>query len=287
MCRLLAYSGPPILLGDLLYRPQNSIIHQSYHALERLDPVNGDGFGIGWYAPEITPQPARFVSVRPAWNNDNLRSLAGVTRSGCVFAHVRAATFGSVNETNCHPFRHRELLMMHNGQVGGFPEIRRRLRALLSDRAEAWIRGGTDSEHLFALFLDRLLERKPSGHDHGDLAIALARTVIDLRTLQSACRAGNELYLNLAVTNGRSLVAMRYHSGSEHEAPTLYYGEGSRYVCREDGVCRMEKSDPRERAVLVVSEKLTPFAEDWSLVPVGYVVAVTEDLAVSVTPLAL
>src|SRR4051812_50078325 len=50
MCRWMAYSGDPILVDDLLFRPQHSIIDQSLHAqLGAGVTTNGDGFGIGWY----------------------------------------------------------------------------------------------------------------------------------------------------------------------------------------------------------------------------------------------
>lgn len=62
--------------------PDRSIIKQSYDARERLqDPslpnhlgfgnLNGDGFGIGWYAPddlrEGDPTPCMYKSITPAW----------------------------------------------------------------------------------------------------------------------------------------------------------------------------------------------------------------------------
>ena len=68
MCRLLAYKGPPVILDDLLYEPEHSIIKQSYDAREMEEPLNGDGFGVGWYAPRLSKNPAVFTSVRPAWN---------------------------------------------------------------------------------------------------------------------------------------------------------------------------------------------------------------------------
>src|SRR6266545_8142109 len=84
MCRFLCYRGPEILLSDLLYRPTNSLIRQSFHAKERTEPLNGDGFGVGWYAPQISSTPCIFASVTPAWSNQNLRRLS---------EHVKSAVF--------------------------------------------------------------------------------------------------------------------------------------------------------------------------------------------------
>jgi hypothetical protein len=45
MCRWLAYSGSPILLEELLYKPAHSLIDQSMHARLGATTTNGDGFG--------------------------------------------------------------------------------------------------------------------------------------------------------------------------------------------------------------------------------------------------
>ena len=50
MCRFVFYRGAPIRLSSLLTEPVHSIIHQSYRSKERAEPLNGDGFGVGWHA---------------------------------------------------------------------------------------------------------------------------------------------------------------------------------------------------------------------------------------------
>ena len=104
MCRWLAYSGTPVLLEELLYKPAHSLIDQSLHSRLGVETTNGDGFGVGWYGEGETP--AVFKSVEPAWNDRNLHELARSVRSGLVFAHIRASTGTPVQQTNCHPFRH-------------------------------------------------------------------------------------------------------------------------------------------------------------------------------------
>lgn len=155
MCRFALYLGSPILVRSLITDPTHSIIHQSFHSRERKEPLNGDGFGMAWFMPEFTPEPAIFKDVQPAWNNSNLLHLARVTRSSCLLAHVRAASPGlPVSYLNCHPFARGPFAFMHNGSVGGFREMVRELRSGLSDVAYDQIQGSTDSEHVFALFSD-------------------------------------------------------------------------------------------------------------------------------------
>ena len=109
MCRLLAYKGTLIAIDELLYKPKNSLINQSVNAKEIEEPLNGDGFGIGWYAPELNTEPATFVSLNPAWSNRNLRNLAPKIKTESLIAHVRAASVGEVSESNCHPFQYKSL----------------------------------------------------------------------------------------------------------------------------------------------------------------------------------
>jgi predicted glutamine amidotransferase len=73
-----------------------------------------------------------------------------------MVAHVRAASVGEVSESNCHPFNFKNLLMAHNGGVEDFGKIKRHLREPLSDELYNWIKGQTDSEHIFAYLLNHL-----------------------------------------------------------------------------------------------------------------------------------
>ena len=54
MCGWLAYSGSPVKLDDLLYKPVHSLVMQSKHARMGVETTNGDGFGVGWYGSEPT-----------------------------------------------------------------------------------------------------------------------------------------------------------------------------------------------------------------------------------------
>jgi glutamine amidotransferase len=114
-----------------LVKPVNSIVMQSLHARESTIPTNGDGFGLGWYVPSISVEPALFMSISPAWNDRNLLHLTAKIKSPCFFAHVRAASSGGVANYNCHPFIHEQWMLMHNGRINDFIVIKRHLRHLL------------------------------------------------------------------------------------------------------------------------------------------------------------
>lgn len=283
MCRFLAYLGAPLVMADLLYRSDNSLILQSYHAKERPEPLNGDGFGVGWYTPSIDPTPCVFTSVTPAWSNLNLQRLAPHVESPCFFAHVRAASPGMrVSEANCHPFQHGRYLWMHNGSVGGFRAIKRALRRTLPDPLYDAIQGTTDSEHAFAVFLHALgdLERPRSA---GEIAGSLAETVSRLERWKASAGITEPSYYNLAVTDGKVLAVTRHVSDPQLEPVSLYYCAGLKYECH-GRVCRMIEAHPREHAAIVASEPLTEDHDQWHAVPAHHVVTVSARLEVGVHP---
>lgn len=271
MCRLLAYKGTSIAVEDLLYKPKNSLINQSVNAKELEEPLNGDGFGIGWYSQEISPEPATFVSLNPAWSNRNLRNLAPKIKTECLIAHVRAASVGEVSESNCHPFQFKSLLMAHNGGVENFSRIKRELRSGLTDELYNWIKGQTDSEHIFAFLVSRILtEHKTISID--SVVEAFEYTFNNLKTLMAKHDIKEEAYLNMVVTNGQFIVGTRYCTNPNEDPLTLYHSEGGRYVV-EDGVTHMMAPEDDDQAVLVVSEKLTEDAH-WTMIPKNHFVIV-------------
>lgn len=269
MCRFVLYLGEdPVLLNTLVTQPVNSLIQQSLQSDEGYHPYNADGFGIAWYAPEIRPEPARFRSLQPAWSNQNLLSLAEVIRSHCLLAHVRAATSGlSVSDANCHPFVHRRLAFMHNGALGNFHRIRQRLIGELSPEAFSGVSGSTDSEHLMAVFIDRLGARK----DELPLeraAAAMQETVDYALTLSASVTPHEDSYLNLAVTDGEWAVVCRVTDADPERARSLYVHSNEPYRSAAGEFATLSR-----RSTLVSSERLN---EDpgWEVVPPNHMVMV-------------
>lgn len=283
MCRLLAYMGTPIIIDQLLYQPKNSLVNQSINARELEEPLNGDGFGIGWYVPDVNYEPVTFVSVNPAWSNRNLRNLAPKIRTECFIAHVRAASVGEVSEANCHPFQYKNILMAHNGGVENFSRIKRRIRAPLSDELYNWIKGQTDSEHIFAYLLNNLLRSNGTDITPEKVMEAFEKTFTDLKSMMSDAGIKDAAYLNMLVTDGSFFVATRYTTDPKEESLTLYHSEGGRYVV-EDGISHMVAPEDDDHAVLVVSEKLTD-EPHWTLIPNNHFVVVEDSLNVRIRPI--
>src|SRR3954462_848358 len=159
MCRWLAYSGTPILMEELLYKREYSLIDQSLHSRMGVETTNGDGFGIGWDG--MGHAPALYHSVAPAWGDTNLRELTAHIESPLFIAHVRATTGTAIQQTNCHPFRHGEWIFVHNGAIAGFEEMRRDLVLAVDPSLFPGMRGSTDSEVVFHLALTNGLKDDP------------------------------------------------------------------------------------------------------------------------------
>lgn len=282
MCRLLAYKGTPIIIDQLLYQPKNSLINQSINAREIEEPLNGDGFGIGWYVPELNYEPITFVSVNPAWSNRNLRNLAPKIKTDCMVAHVRAASVGDVSESNCHPFQYKNILMAHNGGIEEFQKVKRKIREPLTDELYNWIKGQTDSEHIFALLLHNLFKNHQVVSPDA-VVDSFEKTFVTIKKLMSENGITEAAYLNMVFTNGLFLVATRYVSDPKEEPLTLYHSEGGRYVV-ENGTTRLEAPQDNDNAVLVVSEKLTD-DKDWTMIPANHFVIVEQSLNVRVKPI--
>jgi glutamine amidotransferase len=215
VCRLLAYIGPSTTLHALLYESTHSLHEQSWApTAQRSGVVNADGVGVGWYDLERRPEPARYRAARPMWADRSLASLAGVVASTAVLAAVRSATPPSPSEeSSTSPFTDGPWLFAHNGSVDGFRSgVGTRLRRSLSERRDAGIVGTSDSEVLFALFLDRVDAGMPAREALASVVDAvdaeegghLTMVAMDGRRLV-AVAAGDSLHLR---TTGAAVIAM-------------------------------------------------------------------------------
>jgi glutamine amidotransferase len=243
MCRWIAYRGDTIALEHYVTAPAHSLLEQSIRALESTASTNGDGFGLGWYGEH--EDPGLYREVRPAWSDENLKHLCRHIRSHLFFAHVRASTGTPTTRPNCHPFTHGRWMFMHNGQIGDWSLIRRKVEALIPDAFYASRIGTTDSEAVFLAILGAGAERDPAG--------ATVRTLATLADFVDASKTNAPLRFTAAMTNGRDLYAFRY-ADKANRANTLYYRE-------------------QNASVIMASEPLDTERDFWKPVPPGHYLA--------------
>jgi predicted glutamine amidotransferase len=254
VCRWLAYSGTPIQIEELLYKPAHSLIDQSLHSQLGAETTNGDGFGVGWY--DANGRAAVFHSTEPAWNDRNLRELAGHVSSGLVFAHIRASSGSPVQQTNCHPFRHDNWLWMHNGLIRDFATVKRDLVLEVDRSLYPQIEGSTDSEVLFFLALTYGLE--------DDAPAAVERAVGLVEEVGRRHGVEHPMQMSVATSDGDQLWAFRY--SSERQSRSLYYST-SITVLRELYPDNPLFHELDEDTRLIVSEPLRDLPGAWHEVP--------------------
>ena len=202
MCRWMAYIGGPINVGSFMFREEsNTLVHQSLDSSQGAEPVNGDGFGIGWFVPGDR-EPARYRSTEPAWNDENLREITRTLDSPAWIAHVRAAIGSPVQQSNCHPFRHADTLFVHNGMIRDFSRIKRDVVLAIDPELYPQIVGSTDSEHMFFLALTFGLADDPLA--------ALERTIGFIEHAADRGRDRRPVQMTVGVLTSEALVAVRY-----------------------------------------------------------------------------
>jgi predicted glutamine amidotransferase len=254
MCRWLAYSGSPVTIETLLYKPEHSLIDQSLHSQLGAETTNGDGFGVGWYGTGDAPGVYR--SIEPAWNDRNLRDIAGHIQSPLVFAHIRAAIGSPVQQTNCHPFRHGQWLFMHNGFIGEFAHVKRDLVLAVDPSLYPSIEGSADTEVFFFLALTFGLEDDPPAAV--EAAVGLIEEVGKKHGVE------HPIQMTAATTDGRKLWAFRY--SSERNSRSLFYSTDVptlRQLHPEVPILAVVSDESR----LIVSEPLRDLPGSWNEVP--------------------
>lgn len=240
-------------MDTLLFKPCNSLIRQSLSAQRAAAPTNGDGFGLGWYGH--LEQPGLYRDTMPAWNDANLRSLAEQIRSPLFFAHVRASTGPATARLNCHPFRYGRWLFMHNGQIGGWPQVRQDVERSIRRDLYRHREGSTDSEAFFYLALGHGLDDDPP--------TAFARAIMDVLEFMGAEGVDEPFRMTAAATDGQRIHAVRW--SSDGRSPTLFHGSGGRIDCAGSAIHFAEGAG----STLILSEPLDEDASHWAEVPEG------------------
>lgn len=253
MCRWIAYRGETTAFEHYVTEPEHSLVTQSIRALESTAGTNGDGFGLGWYGDH--PEPGLYRETRPAWSDENLRYLCRHLHSHIFFAHVRAATGTAVTRQNCHPFACGRWLFMHNGFVGSWNRLRRKVEAMIPDALYPSRLGTTDSEAVFLAIVGAGIDQDPIGATR--------------KVLGSLCQLVNQdglrehLRFTSALSNGHDLYAFRF--AANDRANSLYY--------REDGDQVIAVSEPYDRE------------PDWIEVPPDHVLVARASCAAEIVPL--
>ncbi len=162
------------------------------------------GWGIGYHQNQNVLVKRRPNHVGPLDFYEILKSIQA-TR---VVGHVRKHTVGRTSPENTHPFRFRQWLFAHHGTVSRFDTIRPWVVNSIPSFLKRSMRGDTDSEHLFYLFMaflydEGLLEDRKLPAESAAHALRNTFQMVDRFSRDAGGHSGG---LNVAVTNGRIML---------------------------------------------------------------------------------
>jgi glutamine amidotransferase len=281
MCRILSYLGKPILTEELLYKPDNSFIKQSYHPIYMSHLLNLAGFGIvAWDHVSHNPnQPYLYKTPSLPFYDENLRNLAEKISPHCLLAHLRGVTYTEkqiVSIQNVHPFLFpgATVALAHNGSLHHFEKMKYDMLEYIHEDYRKNILGTTDSEWIYAIFLSQL----PNASSHyatDEISKAVIETLKILQRIRNKHNIAINSPVNLFITNGQFIAATRFvldYGWMPPDVPSphfsyhsLWYTYGDSYGYY-DNEYKMKGSKVKS-SIIIASEPLTEDTTTWVEVP--------------------
>jgi len=237
MCRLFLSINSKINIVEKLYLFLNQSIHKKCTPLidnHRDHDYHYDGFGFAWLNEnnlfEIYKQPYLF-------NQDsNLNNIMINMPTQLIIGHIRAKSNSDKSYNNTHPFYYNDYIFTHNGFIKNFLLHKNELLKYINTRYINLIKGETDSELLFYLYLSFL-----------DLENDYIQSIKDLFFLLK--------YLNIEITANfifgtpTHVLVTRYIIYNQDSYDQIQYPP-SLYIDNQDGI-------------IVSSE---PITDNWTLI---------------------
>ena len=255
MCRLFGCrtAAPGAVAHELLH---------GANALRIQSREHPDGWGLGWYVGRV-PQIVRSLSA--AHGDEDFEHVGSFVTASTILAHLRKASVGAVSLANTHPFEWGPWLFAHNGTISDWRLISPGVEARFDSGLRTKIKGETDSERCFYLFLTCLAGRcNPISATFAQAAAALDEAVGVIRSAAQA--AGQpEPSTTFLATDGKLMIACRHGRTLHVSAPEP----------RSDGrvdYFAVASEDPK------LHEPVPPGRASWREVAKGTVVGVDGDL---------
>lgn len=240
------------------------------------------GWGIGFHQGGEVLLRRRPIDDRA---EIDVAALASDVRTDALVGHVRVPTVGGQRTENTQPFRYRQWLFAHTGTVPAFGALRDRLFESLPEFLRRDVRGETDSELLFHLFLSFLHDAGhlgpsavPASVTRGALRSTLA--LVDRLCAEEGAEAGAA---NLLVSDGEHMV------GVGRGAPMGYRVIKGRAdlerLLGDDGLRRARIPDMASCRFALVASDFDVEPRGWTMLPPASTVALERDRDPSVEPI--
>lgn len=282
MCRILSYLGKPIVVEELLYKPDNSFIKQSYHPKYMSHLLNLAGFGIAaWDKKSHDPKlPYLYKTDKLPFYDENLHNLAKKITPYCLLTHLRGVAYSDkqiVSDQNVHPFVFPEsnVALAHNGALYDFDVMKFDLLKYIKPVFQKNIHGTTDSEWIYALFLSELPYAFGS-YTFDDIYHAIIETLKTIKSVREQHKIFINSPVNLFITNSEFIAATRFVFDYGWEPPdanslahfsyhSLWYTAGDSYGLY-DNEYKMQGGKINS-SIIIASEPLTQDTTTWIEVP--------------------
>lgn len=280
MCRALVYIGKPILMNSMLFKTDNSLITQTYNPKLMTIIQNLAGFGAIEWSSKLNSggKPLIYKSIELPFFDKNLASIAECVTSSCFMAHIRGVLYQNqeiVSPQNNHPFLFEgtNVALCHNGSLYGIQIIRDYVYSHVPAEITSQIKGTTDSEIIYALFLSKLKDKYTNN------VLEVQNAVLETLDHISILRKKHSLNIlspvNLFISNGDYVIATRYSFDYGHLTPnivdlghftyhSLWYTVGDSYKEFEQGFAMSGK---KSSSIIISSEPLTEDMTSWIELP--------------------
>ena len=276
MARLFGLIGNrPDLVGRVLDLESEALV-----ARTRGSPL---GWGIGFYQGGEVLMRRRPIDDRAEIHPSK---LAADVKADVLIGHVRSATVGALRTENTHPFRYRQWLFAQTGTLAHFDDIRERLLSSVPEFLRGNIRGETDSEIVFHVFLSFLHDagRLDNGSGTPDAVLEALRSSLAVIEGMAAEVGDVSEGTNLLVSNGDMIVAVHHNAKMSYR---VFSGKNDADMILGDD------AQLRRRAPELAQMHFTLLASDfdddlpprWKPVPMKAVVTMTRGDAPKVSAL--
>lgn len=265
MCRFFIYIGSYTCIYPFLYQHDHNLLRQclskvyspSYiHENPRDHTINIDGFGIAIYN-NMSDEPFVYKIVNRVWEDINLKRISKAFKSTKFLAHIRGVKFFQpnipINQVNCHPFKYKDFIFCHNGDINSFITIKQKFINSINPILIKKILGQTDSEFLFFLILQQFPDLNQNYNSSQLLLFIIAsiRKVIQFTDNKPSS-------LNLCFSSKDITIITRFLNSHVQDPPSLYY--------------RLYNTD-----VIISSEPLSKNDHNWILVPKNNYILIEND----------
>jgi glutamine amidotransferase len=215
MCRALAYVGEPLLLDDVLFEADSSLVRQATDP--KLMMLLTSAASVWRRGTPARPSPSsrsstarrrsrRSTATSRRWPRRCTRQRSSPTCAALVYDPGE-----SVGPQNLHPFRFpgARVALAQNGDLAGFGAMRFDLLEHVRPELAAQIGGTTDTEWIYALVLSQL-ERPLDAPDPDELAEAVRRSLTIVRRARERRGIAVQSPINLVISDGSCLIATRF-----------------------------------------------------------------------------